>query len=166
MPTTSKGLRYPDSTAGPNVPQDIQNLANDVDTRLPTAWVTVYTGADSYSQTATGSATTLSGCSGSVVVPTGRTLEVDLQIPRVNVPVSGGVYVRLSINGVLMRTVVVQTGSTTSLASPAYLNATTAGTGSSMTFLANVYGVAGGGTVQGSGDGVGNGGPLFRYRIT
>lgn len=30
MPTTSKGLRYPASSAAPNVPQDIQNLASDV----------------------------------------------------------------------------------------------------------------------------------------
>lgn len=34
MPTTSKGLRYPASSNVPNVPQDIQNLASDVDTRL------------------------------------------------------------------------------------------------------------------------------------
>lgn len=30
MPTTSLGLRYPASSAAPNVPQDIQNLATDV----------------------------------------------------------------------------------------------------------------------------------------
>lgn len=34
MPSTSKGLRYPASTAAPNVPQDIQNLASDVDAEL------------------------------------------------------------------------------------------------------------------------------------
>lgn len=34
MPTTSKGLRYPSSSAAPNVPQDIQNLASDVDGKL------------------------------------------------------------------------------------------------------------------------------------
>lgn len=30
MPTTSLGIRYPASTNTPNVPQDIQNLASDV----------------------------------------------------------------------------------------------------------------------------------------
>jgi len=34
VPTTSKGLRYPASSAAPNVPQDIQNLASDIDTRF------------------------------------------------------------------------------------------------------------------------------------
>lgn len=35
MPTTSnRALRYPAPTAGPNVPQDIQNLATDVDNAL------------------------------------------------------------------------------------------------------------------------------------
>lgn len=32
MPSTTKGFRYPASTAAPNVPLDIQNLATDVDT--------------------------------------------------------------------------------------------------------------------------------------
>lgn len=32
MPTTSWGFRYPSSSAAPNVNQDIQNLANDVQT--------------------------------------------------------------------------------------------------------------------------------------
>lgn len=32
MPTTSWGLRYPASSAAPNVAQDIQNLASDVQT--------------------------------------------------------------------------------------------------------------------------------------
>jgi hypothetical protein len=32
MPTTSKGFRYPLSSASPNVPADMQNLASDVDT--------------------------------------------------------------------------------------------------------------------------------------
>ncbi|NUT08186.1 MAG: hypothetical protein HOV76_32435 [Hamadaea sp.] len=37
MPTTTRGFRYPASSAAPNVPQDIQNLASDVDskTRIP-----------------------------------------------------------------------------------------------------------------------------------
>lgn len=34
MPTTSKGLRYPAASNVPNVPQDIQNLASDVDSAL------------------------------------------------------------------------------------------------------------------------------------
>lgn len=34
MPTTSRGLRYPASSSAPNVPQDIQNLASDVNTKL------------------------------------------------------------------------------------------------------------------------------------
>lgn len=37
MPTTSKGFRYPASTAAPNVPADLGNLAGDVDTYLG-AW--------------------------------------------------------------------------------------------------------------------------------
>ncbi|WP_416902766.1 hypothetical protein [Micromonospora echinospora] len=32
MPTTANGLRYPSLSAAPNVPQDVQNLASDVDT--------------------------------------------------------------------------------------------------------------------------------------
>lgn len=36
MGTTSLGLRYPDSTNSVNVPQDIQNLAADVDAKLVT----------------------------------------------------------------------------------------------------------------------------------
>ena len=32
MPTTANGLRYPALSAAPNVPQDVQNLASDVDT--------------------------------------------------------------------------------------------------------------------------------------
>jgi hypothetical protein len=34
MPTTAKGLRYPSATSAPNIPQDVQNLANDVDAWL------------------------------------------------------------------------------------------------------------------------------------
>lgn len=34
MPTTSHGLRYPASSAAPNVPQDIQNLATDIDNNM------------------------------------------------------------------------------------------------------------------------------------
>lgn len=34
MPTTPKGLRIPAGNFSPNVPQDITNLANDVDARL------------------------------------------------------------------------------------------------------------------------------------
>lgn len=34
MPTTARGLRYPASSAAPNVPQDIQNLASDVDSTM------------------------------------------------------------------------------------------------------------------------------------
>ncbi len=37
MPTTSKGFRYPTSTAAPNVPADLQNLATDVDNYMG-AW--------------------------------------------------------------------------------------------------------------------------------
>src|SRR4051812_41187881 len=33
MPSTSKGFRYPSSSAAPNVPQDIQNLASDVNSK-------------------------------------------------------------------------------------------------------------------------------------
>ena len=36
MGITSQGLRYPDSTSAVNVPQDIQNLASDVDAKLVT----------------------------------------------------------------------------------------------------------------------------------
>lgn len=32
MPTTSRGYRYPASSAAPNVPQDVQNLASDLNT--------------------------------------------------------------------------------------------------------------------------------------
>lgn len=42
MSTTPKyGLRYPVSTAAPNVPQDIQNLATDVDNSLSAVAATV-----------------------------------------------------------------------------------------------------------------------------
>lgn len=34
MPSTSKGFPYPDSTASPNVPADIQGLASAVDTYI------------------------------------------------------------------------------------------------------------------------------------
>lgn len=34
MPTTSKGLRYPASSDAPNVPQYIQNLAQDADAKF------------------------------------------------------------------------------------------------------------------------------------
>lgn len=34
MPTTPGGLRYPASSASPNVPADIQNLATDTDSRI------------------------------------------------------------------------------------------------------------------------------------
>lgn len=34
MPTTTNGLRHPAPSAVPNIPQDIQNLATDVDTLL------------------------------------------------------------------------------------------------------------------------------------
>lgn len=34
MPTTSEGFRYPSSGDAPNVPQYIQNLAQDVDSRM------------------------------------------------------------------------------------------------------------------------------------
>ena len=34
MPTTALGFRYPAGTAYPNVPQDLQNLATDIDNKL------------------------------------------------------------------------------------------------------------------------------------
>lgn len=46
MPTTSNGLRYPASSAAPNVPQDIQNLAADVDAKIDDdGWVSFAAGA-------------------------------------------------------------------------------------------------------------------------
>lgn len=41
MPTTSWGLRYPASSAAPNVNQDIQNLASDVETTVIPRFTTV-----------------------------------------------------------------------------------------------------------------------------
>lgn len=62
MGTTSQGLRYPDSTAAVNVPQDIQNLASDVDGKLVTnnTFVTRKDGAQSVaSSSPTGTITAL-----------------------------------------------------------------------------------------------------------
>lgn len=54
MPTTPSGLRYPSSSAAPNVAQDIQNLASDVEGKVAlAAWHKSFarptpTGTDSY----------------------------------------------------------------------------------------------------------------------
>lgn len=42
MPTTlSSGLRYPAASAAPNVPQDIQNLATDLDNKVVPSFTTI-----------------------------------------------------------------------------------------------------------------------------
>lgn len=89
MPTTSKGFRYPASSAAPNIPQDFQNLASDVDAYLyPTAGVSRGTlsfypgfqqavgfGVVSYFRDASGlihmggMASNVNGMSGAVTVP-------------------------------------------------------------------------------------------------
>ena len=58
MGTTSQGLRYPDSTSAVNVPQDIQNLASDVDAKLVTnnTFVTRKDGVQAVASTSASSA--------------------------------------------------------------------------------------------------------------
>lgn len=53
MPSTSKGIRYPSPSAAPNVPQDMQNLASDVNSRMST-----YLGGGFYSGTTASVVTT------------------------------------------------------------------------------------------------------------
>lgn len=51
MPTTSTyGWRYPSSGDAPNIPQDIQNLANDIEDDLEGSWanLTLYSGYTSF----------------------------------------------------------------------------------------------------------------------
>lgn len=66
MPTTSKGLRYPAASAAPHVPQDMQNLASDVDARLFTNAGT--SGVASGSAPAAGTALKVKTFYGSVVL--------------------------------------------------------------------------------------------------
>lgn len=100
MPTTAKGLRYPASSAAPNTPQDIQNLAADVNSALPGTWVDAYASTTSYSY-GPGAANTWETMTGFNVntgtIPAGRTLDVEFRAPICNAG-DGFVYVRLLIN--------------------------------------------------------------------
>lgn len=161
MPTTTKGLRYPASSAAPNVPQDIQNLANDVNTALPGAWVVLASGNTAYNAGATASWVTLPSMSGNVTVPTGRTIDVIFQAPKVTVPTSGGVFLRLYIAGVLKRSCALQSNSATGYNIPLLLTANHVGTGASVAVRVDFMGAVAGGFVQGDGDT----GPSLEYRI-
>jgi hypothetical protein len=75
------------------------------------------------------------------------------------------VFVRLTVDGAVVRTAPVQTGTGMSGAWPVYLTADVAGTGAAMTITANVYSPVSSGQILGSGDGASGGGPVFRYKV-
>jgi hypothetical protein len=104
VPTTTTGLfRYPASTAAPNVPQDVQNLATDADSALVRArWVDLFVSATTYNSGVTATTfTTLSGHGTftTAVVPTGAKLEVEWSAPLVGLPAGTGMQARLLIGG-------------------------------------------------------------------
>jgi hypothetical protein len=100
---TGRQARYPASSATPNVPQDIQNLATDLTTALPGPWVTSQISAPDYSATpsALNQWQSMPGFTSftTAVVTTGRELEVEAAIPVVNAG-GGFFYIRLMINNV------------------------------------------------------------------
>lgn len=102
MPTTPLGLRYPASSAAPNVPQDIQNLANDVDFGFSNRqWLTTYRGTSTYDHTiASGSFVTVPNMTLTPNIPAGRQVEIEASLPSIEFSTGGLVTVRLLMDGV------------------------------------------------------------------
>jgi hypothetical protein len=101
MPTTSRAYRYPASSATPNVAQDLQNLASDINADLSSPWVvTVDSGPSGIIGVTQSTYTNLTGLSQNsvVAVPTGKRLEVDFAAPIGSVN-GGFVFVQLVIGG-------------------------------------------------------------------
>lgn len=102
MPSTTLGFRYPASSDAPNVPQYIQNLADDVDFNFGNRqWVTAYDGPGSYDYalpTSTfGTATSLNV---NLTVVQYRQLDVEVSLPSLEASAGGLIAVRLLINNV------------------------------------------------------------------
>lgn len=160
MPTTSKGLRYPSPTAAPNVSQDIQNLASDANTALPGDWV-YQLRSNAYTHNPGASMATITSGSFSVVVPSGRTLDVEFKAPRLNLGTAADARVRLVMGGVVQEYQQHSPGSGSSYA-PLRLTGSVVGSGASVTTTVEAQAVVAGVTIDSS---AGAGPVTIRYRI-
>lgn len=161
MPTTSKGLRYPANSDGPQGPLQIQQLASDVDNALPGPWVDLVRSLSNYNAAPPTSWGEIPDYFGrNVTVPNGRTLEVEFKAPRINVGASSQVSARLMIGANYVDSGDVIKGTSVTGADRMILTGSAVGTGATLlvyvTFLRS-----GDGFVQGNGIT----GPVLRYRI-
>lgn len=136
MPTTAKGLRYPASSSAPNVPQDIQNLANDVDGLLSTTWTEDARSSSAISVVATAWATIFGPYS--VTVPNGRRLHVEFSAPLIDVPAGTGLQGRIFIGGTAEDAKYWSNSGTTSIGFGGFMSGSHLGTGTSVSFTVDV----------------------------
>lgn len=158
MPATAKGIRYPDPSAAPNIPQDMANLAVDVDNRLPGAWVNVFLSDLAYTWTPSATATwqNLANMTGTTsAIPAGRSVDVEFDSPAAW-SVSGYFFMRLLIGGVVKRA-----GWWANSRSPVHLGADAVGTGAALSIAVQGHLANGTGGVESSGLGP----TVLRYRI-
>lgn len=160
MPTTGgRSLRYPASSAAPNVAQDIANLANDVDANLPYQWFEIMKSATSYSFAPVGVGVweTLPGSSGStLVVPTGRSVNVEFRAPSGYA--DGGYFmVRLLVAGQI-----VDGNWWTNTRGPSHLSGNVTGAGATIPVSVQAQRLSGLGAIE-----CGNLAPaVLRYQVT
>ena len=132
MPTTAKGLRYPNGSDSPNVAQYIQNLASDVDAQLGTTWTEHVRSSSALSVVATAFGV-LHGPF-SVTVPTGRRLHVEWSCPLIDVPAGTGMQGRIVIGGTVEDAKYWSNSGTTSIGFGGWMSGTKVGTGASVSF--------------------------------
>lgn len=159
MPTTTRGLRYPSSSAAPNVPQDIQNLAADVERELPGKWTFLVTSANNYLYDLSETWSTPPGMSYSLVVPNDRELEVEFRSPAVYVN-AGFAHMRLMLGGVQQDLSVFSAPG--EVWTPCRLSGSVTGTGASVPILVQGLRTTGVASVRG----VESGPVTIRYRIS
>ena len=140
MPTTARGHRYPASTASPNVAQDLQNLATDinVDQNLGLWTTTVTNGSFNLSVSNTTFATATGLGPYSVTVPTGHQLEVEFMCPLIDVPATTGFQIRIAMSGTYEASGYWTNSNAASIGTGCTLRAYKAGTGASMSYQVEV----------------------------
>lgn len=141
MPTTSRGFRYPASSAAPNVPQDLQNAVSDINADLVLGqWANDVSNTTYATPITNTTFATLTGMGPfSVTVPAGHMLEVQFSTPIVSIPATTGVQFRINIGGTFDGPgVYLSNSNAASMGLPVFCFAHKAGTGASVSFSVEV----------------------------
>jgi hypothetical protein len=155
MPTSPRGIVYPDSSGHTRIWDHLHDMATSIDAALPGQWVNDLESAVGYnmSVTATAAGTLITtGGPYNVTVPTGRELEVEFRAPLQDTPAGTGIVTLLLIGGVVKDGCYQSNSGAAAYAGPANLHGVVIGTGAAVAIRVEAYKVGGGTpSIQGAG---------------